>query len=351
MRLGTLIPVALLCSSIPASAQEVTIYSTDFSTLQGWTRTLGCDWTAGLHQWRADATPASHPPGPYLSHPASLNFNNGVNIGGSGSGILACGWATSDPIDLTPVAGTARLRFLASWNMEDGCTWDVLTLRILSASSGGELWSECLKANLPALVWHSFDIPLDRSWGQIKIEFGFDAVDTFNNNGSGPFIDDLSVVDAPSPYSTQCPGDGSGTPCPCGNTGASGAGCANSTGHGALLIASGSPSISAGSFALSATHLRPNQFGTYLQGNNSLNGGNGSAFGDGLRCAGGSLVRLQQVVSGPSGSSSTSIDIAAKGGVQPGDTRTYQLWYRDPNISPCNSGFNWTNGIRFTWNP
>ena len=34
-----------------------------------------------------------------------------------------------------------------------------------------------------------------------------------------------------------------------------------------------------------------------------------------------------------------------------GDTKHYQLWYRDTGVSPCNSLFNLTNGYEITWTP
>ena len=88
------------------------------------------------------------------------------------------------------------------------------------------------------------------------------------------------------PGSTFCSGDGSSTACPCGNTGGAGEGCANGTGSGARLSASGTASVSAADLVLSAENLIPSQPGLYFQGNNAVNSGNGNPFGDGLRCAG-----------------------------------------------------------------
>ena len=41
--------------------------------------------------------------------------------------------------------------------------------------------------------------------------------------------------------------------------------------------------------------------------------------------------------------------VAIKGGVNAGDTKRYQLWYRDSGGSPCDSEFNLTNGYEITW--
>ncbi len=161
---------------------------------------------------------------------------------------------------------------------------------------------------------------------------------------SGPAIVDIGAGSA------YCFCDGSGTASPCGNIGESGHGCANSTfSWGARLHATGDSSISGGAFVLHGTSATPNQAGLFFQGINAVNGGSGTIFGDGLRCAGGSVKRLQVRFFDGAGSGSTTIDIATKGDVAPGDVRYYQLWYRDPGSSPCNSEFNASNGLEVTW--
>ncbi len=151
-----------------------------------------------------------------------------------------------------------------------------------------------------------------------------------------------------------CNGDGSGTACPCANNnnGSNGvSGCANSAGlGGGKLIATGTNSIAAADLVLRGSTLQTGQAGLYLQGNNATNGGNGTAFGDGLRCAGGGVVRLQIRNSGMTGSSFTTVNVAAVGGVSAGQTKRYQLWFRD-TAGPCGAGFNFTNGYEITWVP
>ncbi len=113
--------------------------------------------------------------------------------------------------------------------------------------------------------------------------------------------------------------------------------------------------MSADTLALTATGLVPNESGLYFQADSKVNGGDGNIWGDGLRCAGGALIRLQLRTSNGSGVSSTTISIAAKGGVSAGDTKYYQCWYRDTSGNqPCGVGvndFNLTNGYEVTWLP
>jgi beta-glucanase (GH16 family) len=136
--------------------------------------------------------------------------------------------------------------------------------------------------------------------------------------------------------------------CPCGNGGDGGSGCANSSSAGGALNASGSASVAADDLVLNFTGGLPGQPCLFFQGDNQLNGGDGVTFGDGLRCAGGNVVRLQVRIPDASGEASTTASIAAKGGVSVGDVRQYQGWYRDNGLS-CGFTFNTTNGYSVVW--
>ena len=140
-----------------------------------------------------------------------------------------------------------------------------------------------------------------------------------------------------------------GAGCPCGNDDAT-AGCANDTGGGASLGALGSASITADDLVLSATGLTPGP-GLFFQGNNAVNSGDGNPFGDGLRCAGGSVVRLEVLFANASNGfqTETTISVATKGGVSVGQTKRYQYWYRDSGSSPCGSLFNLSSGYELVW--
>jgi hypothetical protein len=122
-------------------------------------------------------------------------------------------------------------------------------------------------------------------------------------------------------------------------------------GSGSQLTATGTNQVSADDIVLSATGSTPGQPGLLFQGDNAINGGDGLAFGDGLRCAGGNVVRLEVVTADGAGAASSTVPIAATGGVSPGDIKRYQWWYRDPTGSPCGAGFNLSNGLEVTWAP
>lgn len=153
-----------------------------------------------------------------------------------------------------------------------------------------------------------------------------------------------------SPIELLCASEGGG--CPCANTGATGHGCGNSAvPSGGSLLASGYASIGASTLEFSAGGLVPNQPGLFFQGDSALQGGSGAPFGDGLRCAGSGIVRLEVLSASSAGAASASVELVSAGGVAAGDARVYQLWYRDPVGSPCGTGFNLTNGVQVTWVP
>lgn len=146
-----------------------------------------------------------------------------------------------------------------------------------------------------------------------------------------------------------CFGDGSDSPCPCGNEGSSGEGCSNSTGAGSTLTATGTSGILADDLVLTASGSPANQTGMFLQGSIFTNEGEGTPFQDGLRCCSGAVIRIEIVTVDTAGGASTTVSVAGEGMVGAGDLRCYQFWYRDPNNSPCGAFENLTNGFSVTW--
>jgi hypothetical protein len=132
------------------------------------------------------------------------------------------------------------------------------------------------------------------------------------------------------------------------------AGCANSTGSGGLLAASGTTSLSAGNLVLSASSLPLSKLGMVYMGT----GAAFAPFADGLRCIGGQTYRFSAQSSGSTGSFSLGPGIPAlscssfptAGCITSGSTWRFQAWHRDPD-GPCGSGSNLTNGLVVTFVP
>jgi len=142
-----------------------------------------------------------------------------------------------------------------------------------------------------------------------------------------------------------------GVGCPCGNDDPD-AGCVNSTGSGATLGLGGSASVGADDLLLHGAGIRPNAPGLAFAGSIQLNGGNGNPFGDGLQCAGGGVKRLGVQVASPSGDATWGPGLVASHALAiAGQTRTLQIWYRDPMTGPCTNDFNTTHGVELVFQP
>jgi hypothetical protein len=185
------------------------------------------------------------------------------------------------------------------------------------------------------------------AWGSVPTTPG-----TFQQNYNGGQDGWLIQLELSPVMTTFCFGDGGGTACPCGNGSTPGAeqGCANSSGQGGMLQGSGSTSASADDLGFNASNLLASQPALLFSGLNAVNGGDGIVFGDGLRCAGVSVVRLGVSVPNIGGNAIWGPSLAGVGGWSAGDTRRFQGWYRDPG-GPCGSQFNLTNGVEVVFAP
>ena len=159
------------------------------------------------------------------------------------------------------------------------------------------------------------------------------------------------IPDDCGPAIVYCSGDGSGTACPCGNTGSPGSGCANSgSTNGAAAVATGSASVGSDDLVINGAELLPGAPGLLFSGLTQINGGNGNPFGDGLRCVGGHVTRMNVRIPDANGMASWGPGLATSFSWSSGETRTFQIWYRDTN-GLCGSGFNLTNGLEVTLTP
>ena len=137
-------------------------------------------------------------------------------------------------------------------------------------------------------------------------------------------------------------------------------GCRNSTGHGAVLSASGSASVAADDLVLTASRVPPGQAGILFMGAGTTQ----TSFGDGRLCiAAGGLGTFRYLASTSTGSHGlgpgivafSHANFSAAGSIVAGRTWNFQAWHRDPAGPDCNGfmpppqGFNLSNvlGILF----
>jgi hypothetical protein len=178
---------------------------------------------------------------------------------------------------------------------------------------------------------------------------------------SDTFIHDRSATS----FTSLCdPGVNGVIGCPCSNPpGGPGQGCDDSSATGgARLSASGIAYLSIDSLVFMTSGEEPTAFSIVMQGNTLLT--NGVVYGQGVRCVGGATKRLytKTAVAGSitapdfgAGDPTVSARSAAKGDViQPGQSRWYLVYYRDPIVlggCPASSTFNSTQTGRVDWSP
>jgi Tol biopolymer transport system component len=182
------------------------------------------------------------------------------------------------------------------------------------------------------------------------------------NGAVDVFVHD--VLGSPNFTSVCDPGVAGVLPCPCANPPAGpGQGCDNSAATGgAILSAAGGTSVSSDSLEFTTSGETPTALSVVMQGSSFV--ASGVVYGQAVRCVGGSVKRLY--TRNASGGSVTAPDIgagdpavsvrsAARGDViQPGQSRWYLVYYRDPVVlggCPAGSTFNATQSGRVDWGP
>lgn len=130
-------------------------------------------------------------------------------------------------------------------------------------------------------------------------------------------------------------------------------GAPNSAGPGASIAVTGSTSVAHGTFGLVGTGCPPNVNGYFLYGSTQVQ----VPLGDGFRCVGGTLLRLQPAQSsGAGGAIARAVDFDAPpanggpGALLPGSTWNFQLYYRDP-LGPGGNGANLSDAASVTFCP
>ena len=177
------------------------------------------------------------------------------------------------------------------------------------------------------------------------------AFTTLLTAGTNTALRGIRMLPVGNAATAYCFGDGSGAACPCGNTSAVGAneGCVSSLGVGGKLVGSGFASLVSDSIVLSGSGM-PNSNALYFQGTTQI----GAAFGDGVRCAGGTVIRLGTKLNSAGASQYPApgdLSVSVRGNITAPGVRNYQAWYRNAAAFCTASTFNLTNGVSVTWTP
>jgi hypothetical protein len=205
----------------------------------------------------------------------------------------------------------------------------------------------------PRWTWtHAGPTPGSWEWVDLAVATG-STVRILGGTVAGTGGADGFVLELTRTALEYCVGSGAGTPCPCGNASPAeqNAGCQNSLGVGARIVDRGASSLAADTLGLAGSQMTDGT-ALYFQGTAAVLGGAGAVFGDGLRCAAGTVVRLgsKANVNGASeypGAGDPSVSL--RGLVTSPGTRTYQLWYRNVAAFCAPESFNLSNGLLVTW--
>lgn len=122
-------------------------------------------------------------------------------------------------------------------------------------------------------------------------------------------------------------------------------------------MALGTASVSGDTVTLFGTGMPPLASALYFQGTGQDGSGQGTQLGDGLRCAGGAVIRLgvKSNVGGESsfGAINAGDPLLSVRGQVPavGATRYYQIWYRNALPFCMPETYNFSNAIAIQWVP
>jgi hypothetical protein len=222
------------------------------------------------------------------------------------------------------------------------------------AVAEARLYSKSQNAPLTTIALNGSVFGLKISADGQRAVFGSKSVHA-NQFGNGGQLDLLGDA---TPFENYCFGNGSlATACPCANTGLLGRGCENSASTGGALLTAGGLT-SPDTVVLTSSNMLPHPLSIFLQGTADALGG--IVFGDGVRCATGTLKRLytRTAVDGTAmapitGELSISARSAALGDpIVAGQFRSYQVYYRDPQLGFCpapGDSWNISSAVRIAW--
>ncbi len=257
-------------------------------------------------------------------------------------------------------AGTGSVCQLCHWNPSGGTIWNAYGWRVRQGLNAGQSLTTAIQnaANPNSDADPTGATNLAEILASTQPGWTPGANNTrYQNSGTTPGQNPPAGIqgslDPSNPSFPYCFGDGSGTACPCGNSSTAGAqaGCLSSLGTGGVLVATGVASVAADTLVLTGSGM-PNSSALFFQGTSQSASGAGTVFGDGLRCAAGSVIRLGTKLNAAGGSQYPAVGdppVSVRGADAAGNVRTYQVWYRNAAAYCTVSTFNLTNGWQLAW--
>lgn len=279
--------------------------------------------------------------------------NFGETLDASDSGLIV-GAPGSDPsryslwrrtgnsysVDITPTGGTSSGHGVAIDGNRALARVSPTLIQVIERDPNAGTWSLVGSVSGPNGFGESVDIDNGRFVvgvleDQGSVQLRTYPLDDCNGNGMDDICDIANGVDG------DADNDGIPNRCDCEVFEYCKA-LPNSTGSSARLGSDGIPSVSDNAFKLVADNQPAGVPGLFFYGATEVQ----IPFGDGFRCVGGTVTRMQPPMAADAdGVSIRTIDFtSAPTMFVPGDTRKFQLWFRDP-MGPGGSGFNLTPGL------
>ncbi len=327
----------------------------NFQTDLGWTASVN-GATAGFWQ---RGVPVNDPGSAY-DPPADADGSGSCYVTGNttGNSDVDNGSVTLMSPSFDLVGSNQSIQYSYWLRLQNAGGVDHLFVEVSSAGAGGP-WTQIANHTTDSSLWRSNVISAaDLSAAGVPRTATMRMRFTINDSNPQGMVEAgidafrVSKVACSSLSTSFCRGDGSGSACPCGNTGFAGRGCANSVwNEGGGLAGSGVASVANDTLLLTATSLT-GATSIFLQSDATMAA---VAIDDGLGCVTGSVIRLGT----KSVPQNTSVFpepgdplISVRGAIPPaGGTRYYQTFYRNAAVFCTSATSNRTNGLAIVWAP
>ncbi|MBL8857701.1 MAG: choice-of-anchor B family protein [Planctomycetes bacterium] len=337
--------------------------SYDFETGAGWQGAIAGDTaTAGAWSRVNPIGTIAQPEDDHSPEPGTVCWvtQNGFSGGAADAADVDGGYTTlRSPVWNMSLPDTWVISYWRWYSNDKGPAPSSDVFRVDVSNDGGSSWLnvETVGPGGPEASggWYQHEFTVnDFFTPSANVRVRFVAEDLGADSLVEAAVDDLTITRITcTGIRSFCFGDGTASPCPCGNVGAAGAGCANSQSLSGRLTGGGTPTVGADTLILTASQLSVGTTLLFFQGTSAANGGLGIPFGDGLLCASGSFLRLGVTLANGSGVASYpgagDPSVSVMGLVPAGASRTYQAWYRDAVVYCTSATNNLTNGVSVSW--